>query len=47
MSLVNRVENIVVKGEIVCFEQFLLLPQCFQKVICCRGARKRLYSGKG
>ena len=23
--------NIVVKGEITCFEQFLLLPQCFQK----------------
>ena len=27
----NRVENIVEKGEIAHYEQFLLLPQCFQK----------------
>ena len=26
-----RVENIVEKGEIACYEQFLLFPQCFQK----------------
>ena len=26
-----KVENIVAKGEIVCFEQFLLLSLCFQK----------------
>ena len=25
------VENTVGKGEIACFEQFLLFPQCFQK----------------
>ena len=25
------VENIVGKGEIACYEQFLLFPQCFQK----------------
>ena len=25
------VENTVEKGEIVCYEQFLLFPQCFQK----------------
>ena len=24
------VENIVGKGEIACYEQFLLFPQCFQ-----------------
>ena len=27
----NRVEHIVAKGEIAHHEQFLLLPQCFQK----------------
>ena len=40
-------ENIVSKVEISCFEQFLLLSLCFQKAICCRGVRKRLYEGKG
>ena len=39
-----KVENIVAKGEIARFEQFLLLSLCFQK---CRGVRKRLYEGKG
>ena len=29
--LLNRVENIAAKGKIARFEQFLLLPQCFQK----------------
>ena len=42
-----KVENIVSKGEIVRFEQFLLLSLCFQKAVCCRGVRKRLYEGKG
>ena len=28
----ERVENIVGKGEIARYEQFLLYPQCFQKV---------------
>ena len=28
----NRVENIVGKGEIARYEQFLLFPQCFQKL---------------
>ena len=28
--LLNKVENIVSKGEIACFEQFLLLSQSFQ-----------------
>ena len=27
-----RVENTVGKGEIACYEQFLLFPQCFQKI---------------
>ena len=42
-----KVENIVSKGEIVHFEQFLLLSLCFQKAVCCRDVRKRLYEGKG
>ena len=29
--LLEKVENIVTKGEIACFEKFLLLFQCFQK----------------
>ena len=28
----KRVENTVGKGEIACYEQFLLFPQCFQKI---------------
>ena len=35
----NRVENTVGKGEIARYEQFLLFPQCFQKV-CFPGASK-------
>ena len=31
ISVCNRVENIVGKGEIARYEQFLLSPQCFQK----------------
>ena len=31
-TVVDGVENIVGKGEIACFEQFLLFPQCFQKL---------------
>ena len=27
----NKVETILAKGEIARFEQFLVLPQCFQK----------------
>ena len=41
-----KVENIVAKGEIACFEQFFLLSLCFQKAVCCRGVRKHLYEGK-
>ena len=32
VQLSDWVENIVGKGEIACFEQFLLFPQCFQKL---------------
>ena len=42
-----KLENIVAKEEIACFEQFLLLSLCFQKTICYRSVRKRLYEGKG
>ena len=38
-KLSKRVENIVGKGEIARYEQFLLFPQCFQKV-CFPGASK-------
>ena len=30
-QLPDGVENIVAKGEIAYYEQFLLFPQCFQK----------------
>ena len=40
-------KNIVAKGEIARFEQFLLLTQCFQRAVRYRGVRKRLYEGKG
>ena len=42
-----KVENIVAKGEIARFEQFLLLSLCFQKAACCSGVIKRQYEGKG
>ena len=32
IQLSDRVENIVGKGEIVCYEEFLLFTQCFQKL---------------
>ena len=35
----KRRENTVGKGEIACYEQFLLFPQCFQKD-CFPGASK-------
>ena len=40
VQLLNRVENIVAKGEIARFEQFLLLSQCFQ-VVCDKGVYMR------
>ena len=38
----TRVENTVGKGEIACYKQFLLCPQCFQKV-CFPGGVKRCH----
>ena len=35
----KRVENTVGKGEIAHYEQFLLFPQCFQKLVS-QGASK-------
>ena len=32
VQLSDRVQNIVGKGEIAHYEQFLLFPQCFQKL---------------
>ena len=46
MKLLKKVENIVANGVIACFEQLLLLPQCFQKSSALEGIRKRLYVGK-
>ena len=43
-----KVENIVAKGKIARFEQFLLLSLCFQKVVCCSGvSQKASLWGKG
>ena len=38
-KLSKRVENTVGKGEIACYKQFLLFPQCFYKV-CFPGMSK-------
>ena len=38
-KLPKWVENTVGKGEIACYKQFLLFPQCFQKA-CFPGASK-------
>ena len=38
-KLSKRIENTVGRGEIACYEQFLLFPQCFQKA-CFPGASK-------
>ena len=32
IQLFDSVENIVGKGEIACYKQFLLFPQCFQNL---------------
>ena len=32
IKLSDGIENILGKGEIVCNEQFLFFPQCFQKM---------------
>ena len=43
----NRVENIVANGEFACNEQFLPLPQCFEKSPAAIGVKMRPASGKG
>ena len=42
----KRVENTVGKGEIACHEQFLLIPQCFQKTLLQTRKNQGLF-GKG
>ena len=32
IQISDQVENFVGKGEIACYKQFLLFPQCFQKL---------------
>ena len=39
-KLSKWVENTVGKGEIARYEQFLLFPQCFQKVLLCGNGLK-------
>ena len=38
--LLNGVENIVAKGEIACFEKFLSLSQCFQKLSAAEASKR-------
>ena len=45
-NLCLKVENIMAKGEMAHFKKFRLLSLCFQKDVCCKGVRKRLYEGK-
>ena len=39
--MLERVENIVGKGENAGYQHFLLFPQCFQKLIFSRGVKNR------
>ena len=39
IQLFNRVESTVRKGEIARYEQFLLFPQCFQKLSAVDGSK--------
>ena len=45
-TLSKRVENIEGKGEIACYEQFLLFPQCIQKLVLQTRKNQGLF-GKG
>ena len=38
-KLLKPVENTVGKGEIACYKQFLLFPQCFQKACFLGGCK--------
>ena len=46
-KLSKWVENIVGKGEIARYEQFLLFPQCFQKANVSQGRQKVSLCGNG
>ena len=46
MKLSKRVENTVGKGEIARYEQFLLFPQCFQRLVLQTRKNQGLF-GKG
>ena len=46
-NLLLKVENIVVKGEIASFEQFLLLSLCFQKSCVLQRRQKASIPVKG
>ena len=41
------VKNTVGRGEIACYEQFLLFPQFFSKDLYCRHVKTRACLGKG
>ena len=43
----QRDENIAIKGEIACFEQFHLLLQCFQKSSATGGIKYHQCEGMG
>ena len=45
-KLFKRLENTVGKGEIACFEQFLLSPPCFQTDLYCRHVKTQACLGK-
>ena len=45
-KLFRQVENTVRKGEIARYEQFLLFPQCFQRLVS-QGHQKVLLCGNG
>ena len=45
-KLSKRVENIVGKGEIARYEQFLLFPQCFKRMIS-QGHQNVSFCGNG
>ena len=40
IQLSDWLENISGKGEIACYEQFLLFPQCFQKLFVADASKR-------
>ena len=42
----DRVENILGKEEIASYEQFLLFPQCYQKLYVVEGIKMNIYGVK-